>query len=102
MSLCSTGEPMEHSCRTGITRRELVHSYRGLWASWDEGVPASCISDLLARHVSAGGVIVGWELHGDLEVIGFEKVSITFSPRRSLICVLRDLFGRGDLYQLQK
>lgn len=50
--------------------------HRGLWASWDEGLPASCVSDFLAQHVSAGGVIIGWELHGDLEVIGFEKVGM--------------------------
>lgn len=50
---------------------------RGLWASWQEGIPASCVSDLLARHAAAGGLIIGWELHGDLEVVGFKKVSST-------------------------
>lgn len=49
--------------------------FRGLWARWDEGIPASCVADLLTRHAATGGVIVGWELHGDLEVIGFEQVT---------------------------
>ncbi|CAM9446423.1 unnamed protein product [Scytosiphon promiscuus] len=47
----------------------------GLWASWDEGIPASCVSDLLERHAAAGGVVVGWEVHNDLDVFGFEKAA---------------------------
>ncbi|CAM9506281.1 unnamed protein product, partial [Laminaria digitata] len=47
----------------------------GLWASWEEGIPASCVSDLVKRHASSGGIVVGWEVHGDLEVIGFEKAA---------------------------
>ena len=37
-------------------------------------MPARCVSEFLARHAASGGVIVGWEVHGDLEVMGFEKV----------------------------
>ncbi|CAN0175982.1 unnamed protein product [Ectocarpus sp. 4 AP-2014] len=47
----------------------------GLMATWEEGIPASCASDFLRRHVEEGGVVVGWELHNDLDVLGFEKAA---------------------------
>ena len=67
------------------TPRRIV---RGLWASWEEGIPASCVSDLVKRHASSGGIVVGWEVHGDLEVIGFDEVSVTASPLRRCYCIM--------------
>lgn len=64
----------------------LHNMHRGLWASWEEGIPTSCVSTLLAEHASAGGVIVGWEIHGDLEVVGFEKARSEPVERRAGLC----------------
>lgn len=46
-------------------------------------MPASCVSDFLERHAAAGGVLVGWEIHNDLAVTGFERVSSVGKQEKS-------------------
>ncbi|CAN0215488.1 unnamed protein product, partial [Discosporangium mesarthrocarpum] len=42
-----------------------------LRAGWEEGIPLSVVRDLIKGNWSRGGVLVGWELKGDLNVLGF-------------------------------
>lgn len=65
------------NCRPLIATLLSLGRFRGLMATWEEGIPASCVSDFLRRHVEEAGVVVGWELHNDLDVLGFEKVRAT-------------------------
>lgn len=72
---------------------------RGLWAGWDEGMPATCVSDFLARHAAEGGVLVGWEIHGDLDVAGFAKVQYDMIRHcfRGSVCFSRKGKSEGHL-----
>ncbi|CAM9930059.1 unnamed protein product [Ectocarpus fasciculatus] len=58
-----------------VTDGVFARMQGGLLATWEEGIPASCVSDFLRRHVEEGGVVVGWELHNDLDVLGFERAA---------------------------
>lgn len=68
--------------RSELARHSLMSCVnrcrRGLHASWEEGIPASCVSNFLERHVGGGGILVGWEIHHDLDVLGFQKASFHF------------------------
>lgn len=86
-------------CCCNRATNHLWHRRRGLWAGWDEGIPARYVSEFLARHAASGGVIVGWEVHGDLEVMGFEKVILTLTP---LLCPTTSLITNNFLTTLLK
>lgn len=79
-----------------------VSILRGLCASWEEGLPASCVSDFLERHAAAGGVLVGWEIHNDLDVVGFEKVSSVCSQEKPVPLGIRRSNDRVHTFANQR
>ncbi len=36
------------------------------------------MSDFLERHVGGGGILIGWDIHHDLHVLGFEKAGFFY------------------------
>ncbi|CAM9963348.1 unnamed protein product [Pylaiella littoralis] len=79
-----------------VTDGAFARMEGGLWASWEEGIPAPCVSDFLERHTAAGGVLIGWEIHNDLDVLGFHKAAseVRSGGRESLSSERAPMDGR--------